>query len=120
MAEHNELGAKGEELAEQFLRNKQYQIISRNYRFKHLEIDLVAQEGNTLVVVEVKTRTSSYLAGPEITVGRAKQRKLIRAANHFLDEFDLSMEVRFDIVSIILNKNECTIEHIADAFYPLI
>lgn len=119
MAEHNELGEKGEDLATQFLRKKGYKILQRNYRFKKLEIDIIAQDQNELVVVEVKTRASSYLAGPEDTVSKGKQKSIVTAANQYIIENEIDLETRFDIVSIILNEKETNIDHLIDAFYPL-
>lgn len=119
MAEHNELGEKGEELATLFLKKKGYKILCRNYRFKKLEIDIIAKDQDDLVIVEVKTRASRYLAGPEDTVTKGKQRSIIKAANQYIIENEIDLETRFDIVSIILNEKETDINHLVDAFYPL-
>lgn len=120
MAEHNELGRQGEEIAANFLVKKGYQIVARNYTFKKLELDIIAKKDGKLIVVEVKTRNSDYLAGPEITVTKTKQKSIIKAANFYIQENDLDLETQFDIVSIILNAKEQTIEHLEDAFYPLL
>ena len=77
MAEHNELGKKGEALAVTFLNKNGYKILAKNYRFKKLELDIIAEYKNELIIVEVKTRASRYLAGPEVTVTKNKQ-KLIK------------------------------------------
>jgi len=119
MAEHNELGNKGEELATQFLKKKGYKIMSRNYRFKKLEIDIIAEFKNELIIIEVKTRASRFLAGPEETVTKSKQRSIIKAAQQYIIEHEIDLETRFDIISIILNQNEISIDHLEDAFYPL-
>ena len=119
MAEHNELGKKGEDLATQFLIKKGYKILSRNYRFKKLEIDIIAEYKNELIIVEVKTRASRFLAGPEETVTKGKQKSIIKAANQYIIEHEVDLETRFDIISIILNQKETSIEHLEDAFYPL-
>ena len=118
MAEHNELGIKGEKIAFSYLQGKGYDILERNYRFKHLEIDIIAQKDDCLIVVEVKTRASRFLAGPEITVTKKKQKDVVKVINEYIFEKDLDIDVRFDIVSIILNEKEESIEHIEDAFYP--
>jgi putative endonuclease len=118
MAEHNELGKKGEDLATHFLKKKGYKILIRNYRFKKLEIDIIAQNKGELIIVEVKTRASRYLAGPEDTVSKSKQRSIITAANQYIEENEIDLETRFDIVSVILNQNETSIDHLIDAFYP--
>ena len=118
MAEHNELGKKGEELAVGFLKKKGFKILDQNYRFKHLEVDVIAMDGEELVIVEVKTRNSDFMAGPEITVNKTKQNSMVKVANAYIEEQDLDVETRFDIVSIILNEKQCEIDHIEDAFYP--
>jgi len=120
MAEHNELGQQGEEMAAIYLAQKGYEVVKRNYRFQKSELDIIARKDGKLIVVEVKTRNSDYLAGPEITITKKKQKALIKAANFYILENDLDTETQFDIVSIILNNNEQTIEHLEDAFYPLL
>ena len=120
MADHNELGKEGEEMAAAYLQKKGYVILARNYTFKKSELDIVAMQDGKLIVVEVKTRNSDYLAGPEITVTKKKQKALIKAANFYIHEKDLDVETRFDIISIILNSKEQTLEHLEDAFYPLL
>jgi putative endonuclease len=119
MADHNELGIKGEQLAVEFLIRKGYKVIDRNYRFKKWEVDIIAEENvGELVVVEVKTRNSDYLADASETVTRGKQASIVKAANEYIQEKDLDVECRFDVISIILNDKEEKIEHIEDAFYP--
>ncbi len=120
MAEHNELGKEGEDIAADYLEKKGYEILRRNYRFLKSELDIVAKCGNQLVVVEVKTRASRFMAGPEQTVTMKKQREIIRAANAFIEEYKIAYETRFDIISIILNSQEQEIEHLEDAFYPVL
>lgn len=120
MAEHNDLGEKGEKLALEYLKKKGYQILETNFRFKRNEIDIIAQDGEMLVIVEVKTRQSEFMAGPEITVTKSKQKTLIKAANAYIIENDLDLETRFDIVSVILNEKQSDIDHLIDAFYPLV
>jgi len=118
MADHNELGKKGEELAFKYLLKKKYKIIKRNYRFKHMEVDIIAEKDGLLVVVEVKTRQSDFMAGPEITVTKSKQKAIIKVANAYIETLETDPNTRFDIISIILNENQLEIEHIEDAFYP--
>lgn len=120
MAEHNELGKAGEEIAVSYLKKKGYTILHRNYTFKKSEIDIVSKLNDKLIVVEVKTRVSDYLAGPEITVTKKKQKSIIKTANFYIQEHDLDIETQFDIVSIIHNSKETRIQHIEDAFYPLL
>jgi len=118
MAEHNDLGKKGEEIALQHLKKNRYSILETNWRFGKDEIDIIAKHEEMLVIVEVKTRSSNYLEEPEFAVTKKKQGFLIRAANAYIDKKDLELECRFDIISIIVYSNKSILEHIEDAFYP--
>jgi len=120
MAALHELGKKGEELAAQYLKEKGYKILETNWRFGHNELDLVAEDGDTLVVVEVKTRQSNALGDPEMAVTREKQRSIIRSANAYVKWKQRNIEVRFDIISILAHGEKVSINHIPDAFYPMV
>jgi putative endonuclease len=121
MAEHNELGTKGEERASDFLQKKGYRILASNWRNNHHEIDIVARYNNTLVVAEVKTRTGRIFGEPEEFVLKQKQKNLIRAANAYLVRNNLDIEVRFDIISIVVEKEDkFVINHIEDAFSAVV
>jgi len=121
MAEHNDLGRLGEKLAKDFLVAKGYQILEQNWVCGHKEIDIIAKDGNELVIVEVKTRRVTYLVDPEETVDKYKQQFLIWAADSYVQRNNLDVDVRFDIVAIVIDKNnEHRIEHIEDAFYPML
>lgn len=117
MAIHNDLGKKGEELALNYLQQKGYSILETNYRHKKEEVDIIAKDKDSLVVVEVKPRSTNIHGSPKDAVGPKKQTLLIQAANAYLEENGLDMEIRFDIISITLSP-EYQIEHIKDAFYP--
>ena len=118
MAEHLKLGQRGESLAADFLKNKGYRILERNWRHEKDEIDIVAMDGDMLVIVEVKTRSSDFFGDPADAVNYRKEQFLIRATEAYLDEKDLDLDSRFDIISIILKGNDASITHIEDAFYP--
>ena len=119
MAAHNDLGAMGEQFALEYLLEKNYQILETNWVCGHKEVDIIAKDGDTIVFVEVKTRHNSCLVNPEITVDYFKQRHLIWAANSYVNRFQYDLDVRFDIIAIVIDKNnEKRIEHIEDAFYP--
>jgi len=118
MAEHNDLGKKGEELAAGYLEKKGYRIVEKNWRQWRNEIDVVAMDGKCLVIVEVKTRQSNFFGEPEMAVTREKQKALIRAANAYVRYKNIDCEVRFDILSVIISKTGQQIHHIEDAFYP--
>ena len=118
MAKHNELGKQGEELAAQYLMEKGYEILERNWRNVHKEVDIIAKNGKYLVIVEVKTRLTDEYGNPDIAVNRTKQWRLISAANSYISRNNLDVETRFDIVSIIVKDGNPVIEHIEDAFLP--
>ena len=118
MAKHNELGKRGEELAAQYLTEKGYEILERNCRNKHKEIDIIAKDGETLVIVEVKTRQSDDHGEPDLAVTRQKQTRLIYAANAYIFKYNLDINTRFDIISIVFKDGNPVIEHIEDAFLP--
>lgn len=119
MAEHNELGEKGEFLALQLLEKKGYQILEKNWRTGKLEIDIIAEKEGFVVFVEVKTRTSNYLGDPELAVTRKKQSQLVKAADFYFKQTDCQLESRFDIITVILNSKKEEINHIEGAFYPM-
>ncbi len=117
MAEHNDLGNIGEEMAAGYLRSKGYIIRHRNWKFEKKELDIVAEKENILVVVEVKTRSTGCFLHPQEAVTNAKIRHIIHAAETYIFQYDLMMETRFDIISVIPDKNGLfSIEHIEDAF----
>ena len=119
MATHNEIGALGEQIALEYLFERKYQILETNWVCGHKEVDIIAKDGDTIVFVEVKTRHSTCLVEPEATVDVYKQRHLIWAANSFVNRYQYDNDVRFDIIAIVIDKNnEKRIEHIEDAFYP--
>ena len=118
MAKHIETGKKGEDIAVSFLVSKGYEILETNWRSGHKEIDIIALDNDMLVIVEVKTRSTDYFGYPEEAVNKKKQQLLINAANAYVFKHDLSNEIRYDIISIILKDNEVKIDHIEDAFFP--
>ena len=116
MAAHNELGKKGEELAVDFLTKKGYEIAEKNYRYQKAEVDIIARKGNTLAIVEVKTRSTTYFGNPEDFVTPKKIKLVTAAIDDYVVKYDLDVEVRFDIISIVKQRNEFVIEHLEDAF----
>ncbi len=120
MAEHNQLGQKGELLARAFLQEKGYEILEVNWRYQKAELDIVAKFENVLAVVEVKTRSSTTFENPKEAVTLKKQKLIVKAANAYIQEKNIELECRFDIVSILIQNGEVTSEHIEDAFYPLL
>ena len=115
-----ELGKLGEKLAAEHLLDKGYTILARNYSFGRAEVDIVAQDGDQLVFVEVKTRESSYLSDPEYTIPMKKQRQVVKASDAYVKEHDLENESRFDVITVIVNRQYTKIDHLEDAFYPVV
>lgn len=119
MAQHNILGNKGEDAATEYLANKGYKIKARNWRFGKLEIDIIAEHNNFIIFVEVKSRSGTYFEQPFQAVTKKKQKFIIKAANAYIEDFEIDLEARFDIISIVEEKGKFIIDHIEDAFYPL-
>ena len=119
MAEHNNKGKEGERLASIYLEGKGYTVLEKNWRFGKEEIDIIAQYKEMLVVAEVKTRSGSFFGEPEEFVDRKKQRHLIRAINAYIEDNNIDLEVRFDIIGVILTGQNHHINHIEDAFHPI-
>lgn len=116
MAEHNKLGNAGETAALEFLRKKGHQILETNFRFSRDEIDIISQIGSTTVFVEVKTR-SNYGGGfPEMAVSKQKQKRIAKVAQYFIEQNDITGEIRYDIIAIVKGY---PIRHIEDAFFPI-
>ncbi|GAB3891485.1 YraN family protein [Spirosoma agri] len=117
MAQHNETGKQGEAEAVRYLQDKGYEIMTRNYRYQHAEIDLVARKGKILVFVEVKTRSNLSYGNPEEFVSYTKSRLVMKAAEHYVFAHNWLHDVRFDIVAVTLAGSELRVRHIEDAFY---
>lgn len=118
MTDHIKTGLKGEKLAFEFLENKGYKILEKNWRSGRYEIDIIAEEKNILVFVEVKTRTNDYYGYPEESVNKTKQDHILQAAEDYVIQHNINKEIRFDIVSVIINGNIQKIYHIIDAIAP--
>jgi len=116
---HIELGQAGENIAVNHLISIGHEIIVRNYTWKKSEIDIVSKLENQLIITEVKTRNSDALGKPYLSVNKRKQQQIIKVTNQFIIENDVNEEIRFDIISIVLNRNRMNLEHIENAFYPL-
>lgn len=116
MAQHNETGKQGETEAAQYLREKGYEIVARNYRHQHAEIDLIAQKGKLLIFVEVKTRSNTAYGNPEEFVNYTKARLIMRAAEQYIFAHNWQFDVRFDIVALTMTSHELRVKHIEDAF----
>ncbi|MBL4667872.1 MAG: YraN family protein [Flavobacteriales bacterium] len=118
MAEHNLLGERGEELVKSFLQKLGYKIIAINWRERKFEIDIIAIDKNEIVFVEVKTRSTSFFGTPEEAVTIKKQEHLVNGADCYIQKYEVDLECRFDVVSVILNNNQKEIKHFKNAFLP--
>lgn len=118
MAELHETGKAGEKIACAFLEQNGYTVLETNWQSGHQEIDIIAKKDQILVIAEVKTRQTRFFGEPEEFVTRSKQKLLIKAANNYLFKNELDMEVRFDIISVLLKGEHHQLTHIPDAFYP--
>ena len=117
MAQHNDLGKKGEQLAADYLLKKGYEIIERNYRFDKAEVDIIAKIKDTLAIVEVKTRSTIDFGNPQDFVKPKQIQRLVKAVDEYVNVNGLDVEVRFDIIAIVKNGKVYDIEHLEDAFY---
>jgi putative endonuclease len=115
--QQQKFGEKGESLAARFLKKNGYKILEQNYRTKLGEIDIIATERKTIVFVEVKTRKSTRYGSPKWAVTPLKQRKISMVALHYLKATkQTDARARFDVVAIILNRDEPCIEIVKNAF----
>jgi putative endonuclease len=119
MAEKDDLGKKGEEIACIYLANKGFQIKERNWRYRNGEIDIVAIDQKELVIVEVKTRSAVIYEEPRDSISDKKIRFLVNAAEEYINQTDFYGDTRFDIISIKwFGEGKYEIDHIPEAFYP--
>lgn len=117
MAIHNDTGNWGEKQATALLRQKGFEIVEKNYRNRHLEIDLIVRKDKMLIFVEVKTRSGTGFGMPEQFVNAAKARLIMKAAEQYIFDKDWNFDVRFDVISILIQQNgKSNTLHIEDAF----
>jgi len=116
MTHQQKLGQSGETAAARYLLSHNYQLLEQNWRFRQKEVDLIALEGDTLVIVEVKTRSTNKFGHAWQFVDRQKQQFLISAANQYVRRIKWLGPTRFDIIGICLEPH--ALEHLEDAFYP--
>lgn len=118
MAQHNQLGKRGEEVAENYLIHKGYHILERNWRSGKLELDLIADTPDNLVVIEVKTRRNSFFGNPEDAITKDKIRRIVKATQDYIKKHNVRLPVRFDIITILGAQAPYHVEHYPNAFYP--
>ena len=110
------IGNRGEDLAKAYLLENNFTIRAQNYRFKRSEIDIIAEKNGILIFFEVKTRKNAKYGNPEDFVNDHKAEVVSRGAQQYMEEIKWIGPIRFDIISIILGKEDPEIEHFKDAF----
>lgn len=110
-------GDLGEDIAVRYLTKRGYELVERNYRTRHGELDLIARRGDTLVIVEVKLRRSTAYGDPLEAVTPRKQQAIRMMTEEYLSEKDPSFQdLRFDVVGILLRGKRPEISHVEGAF----
>lgn len=104
MAQHNDIGKAGEHLARTFLESKGYHILESNWRYRRAELDLIAKDAETLVFIEVKTRSTDLFGQPTESISDRKKRLLADAASAYMEHIGHEWAIRFDVISIILSQ----------------
>lgn len=117
MAAHNDLGTAGEDAAAEFLLQKGYEILERNWVSGKAEVDIIALKDGIMAVVEVKTRSTEEFGLPQEFVKPTKIRLLVKAIDDFVFTRGMEAEVRFDIIAIVFRGLNPEIEHLEDAFF---
>ena len=112
---HLRRGQRGEQLAQRHLREQGLSLLEANYRSRWGEIDLIMQDGPTLVFIEVRLRAASRYGSPAETIGRRKQQRLIRTAQQYL-QTHRDARARFDVIAITTGDHAPRIQWIKDAF----
>ena len=118
MLSKTEAGKKGEDKAIEYLQNSGYKILEKNWRYRRAEIDIIARESKSgiLVFLEVKSRSYDYFGEPELSVDDRKKILIADAASAYMDKISYNWEIRFDIISILFNAEKPEIKHFKDAF----
>lgn len=117
MAEHNDFGNLAENLAAEFLLDKDYKILTRNFRYQRAEVDIIAELDDLIVVIEVKARSYDTLIEPQEAVTKKKIKAIIMCSDFFLNENSINKEVRFDIITVLPDEQGVLqLNHIEDAF----
>lgn len=117
MSEAYKRGISGERMAVDYLSAKGYRILAQNFRYLKGEVDILAQKDNCLAAIEVKTRSTSDFGLPEEFLKPAQIQRIIKTVDYFVTSKNLEVEVRFDIISIVITPQNSKLEHIKNAFY---
>ena len=115
--ERKQYGDEGEEAAVRFLEARGYRVRARNFSCRYGELDVVAEHGDTVCFVEVRMRSTAVWGDPSHTVSFAKQRRVVKAALHYLQTQRLREKmIRFDVISVVGRGERATVEHLPGAF----
>ena len=118
MVTQREIGELAEKHARNYLLAQGYKIRESNWYYGHLELDIIARDGDELVIVEVKSRNGLRYEHPSEAVTNEKMKRIVEAADAYILEKDLDYETRFDVVTVIFFGQDFELEHFKDAFYP--
>ena len=116
MAKHNKLGKDGELIAFMVLQRDGFAILETNWRFQKAEVDIIAQKDRFLIFIEVTTSSNKKFGNSSESIDKKKIRLYKDAVEGYLEQYPSDLEVRFDVVNIIIGKDETEIEHISNAF----
>ena len=116
MAKHNKLGKDGELIAFMILKRDGYNILQTNWKYQKAEVDIIAKKDGFLIFIEVKTRSSKKFGRPTDAIDKKKIALYKDAVEGYLEQYPSEDEIRFDVISIIIGKDETQIEHIPNAF----
>jgi len=116
MYTNQEIGELGEKLAKKFLEERDYEIICRNFKSREGEIDIIAKdEENTIVFVEVKTRTTTQYGEPSEAVNQTKKDHILKTAKYYLYSNKITeSNIRFDIIEVFIFKGRYRVNHIKE------
>lgn len=112
------IGKRGEEAAKSALEEMGFEILERNWRFGHKEIDIIAASEDGIRFVEVRSRVEPVLLEPELTVGSVKKEKLVSAARAYMRMNRITCEAFFDIVAVTFSSQGVKVDYFPDAFIP--
>ncbi len=118
MAQHNDRGREAEELASAHLTAKGFHILHRNWRYFQKEIDIVAEKGDEIIIIEVKSRFGTDRVSADELLSKAKQRFIVDAAEAYLIRYGIEKECRIDLIIITFSGEGEKVEHIEGAFIP--
>jgi len=119
MGQPHQKGKRGEELARTYLQEQGYELLATNWRYSRAEVDIIATDGEQLIFVEVKTRTSAAFGAPEEFVSPDQQQLLAQAAMAYCEDQQFDGEIRFDVIAILWpSEDEPSLRHLPDAFFP--